>query len=224
MKKPIYKRWWAIVLGGLLLLMVIGAALSGETPTERAEREIAKLQDEKEQSKEVIKKEKQVEKQDEKEEVQEQEEKIISPSDVQWNTEDLNVIDNGNAIKAAQVLNKMESKDFEAHTALISDIQTVTKAPWKYYGQFVQIDAYVVMIQAYPPNSDVSKSLANGKECTEIVVSDEYGSNFLNFYLIGDATDFDEGEEITIIGLPCGLIEYENRLGGMTTSLVMVGR
>ncbi len=150
-------------------------------------------------------------------------EKTTSPKDVEWDTTNLYVNESTNLEKAVQILQSMSETDIENQTAIDIDITTASKKPWEYYGEFVNVSGYVSLIQAYPPNSDVSKNLGTDGTTTEIVILSEDGTSFADYFFIGDASDIAVDSYITVSGLPCGLLDVPNTMGGTYPYFVVVG-
>lgn len=203
--KPIYKKGWFIVLIIVLMIGIIGAIPGGEN--EQDETQIVNSEGVNGDNQEESQKER----------------KSISPSNVDWNTESLFTNENGNIEKAANVLNKMSQEDFEEESVVEVTISEVMKAPWKYYGNFVQLSGTVAVVQMYAPNSQEAKIIADNGDCGEVVIYDDDGI-CTNYFFIGDVSEIYEGDVITIVGLPVGQVEVETAMGGTVNNLVVVGK
>lgn len=225
-KKPIYKRVWFIVLCVVVVFAIIGAIVGDDSTTDQVATQETSSQEadtkadtETTQVAEVTES---TEKETTKAEPNKTESAVISPKDVEWSTE-LYINENGNVQKAVNVLSKMSQDDYNAHSAINADMATVIKKPWDYYGEFISLNGYVVVSQAYPAGSDVSKSLGFNGTVTELVITNEDETSNTSFFYFGDATDIADFSYVTVTGLPCGLQEVPNKVGGNFTHLVVVG-
>lgn len=105
-------------------------------------------------------------------------------------------------------------------------VETVTpaeafKTPWKYYGKIIKVTGLVAIVQEYPPGSDLYK--AAGGECGEIVLVTDDGT-YIDYLHIGSTGKTKVEDAIVLYGTPVGQVEANNKLGGKTTELVIVGK
>ena len=96
----------------------------------------------------------------------------------------------------------------------------VFKEPWKYYGKIVKITGVVAIVQDYPPGSAVTKAI--GGPASEMAIMANDGT-YIDFIMLGDSGNVKTGEEVSIYGYPVGQDNVQNKLGGTTTELVIVG-
>jgi hypothetical protein len=95
------------------------------------------------------------------------------------------------------------------------------KAPWNFYGQVVSMSGQVSIIQEYPPKHQTSK-LLGGQSASQIVLVTDDGI-ILDLFMPNTSGDIQVGHYITLYAYPVGLIEVDNRFGGKTTQLMLVG-
>ncbi len=151
------------------------------------------------------------------------EEKVVNPKDVDWDMSHVYIQESDNFQKTVDVLHRMTETDFETQSVMDIDIGTATKKPWEYYGQFVRVMGHVAYVQAYPPKSELSKLLGYDGVTTEIVIVSGEGSGYADYYFMGDASDIAVDSFVRIKGLPCGLVDAPNIMGGSNTYFVMIG-
>lgn len=144
------------------------------------------------------------------------------PTDVQWNTRDLDIATNGNILVAGKILAGMDDEKFQSRITQVF-VGSVNKSPWKYYGQVIAFPGEVAVIQEYPPQSDISNWIANGGECAEIVLVTNEGV-IVDALVIGSTGNINVGDYITVNGFPVGKVDAPNQLGGTTNELVVVGK
>ena len=96
----------------------------------------------------------------------------------------------------------------------------VVKAPWNYYGKVLQFRGEVAIVQEYPPRSDVSKLLGGAATEIILVAADD---TIVDFFITGSSGNVRVGDVVTIYGFPVGLLDVENKMGGKTTQLAVVG-
>jgi hypothetical protein len=135
-----------------------------------------------------------------------------------WNTEDLNIETNGNVSVAIDFIKELANpkQTVEAVTPTES-----FKAPWKYYGKIIKVTGLAAIVQEYPPGSDLYK--ATGGECGEIVLVTDDGT-YIDYLHIGSTGKTKVGDAVVLYGTPVGQVEADNKLGGKTTELVIVGK
>ncbi len=139
-----------------------------------------------------------------------------------WNTVDINAETNGNLLVAAEVLR--DQSPAEVMQAADSTVLPATafKSPWKFYGKPLAFTGVVGIAQAYPPGSDISQIFGGG-EVAELVLVATDGSTIIDFLLLGDSGDLNVGDMVTVYGYVVGQVEVQNKMGGQTTQLMMVG-
>lgn len=135
-----------------------------------------------------------------------------------WNTKDVNIESNGNIPIAVELLNS--SGDIKSKAEDVAPA-AVMKAPWKYYGKIVKLTGEVGIAQDYPPGSDVSKSFGGGEVGELVLMNDD--STLIDYLNVGSTGDINVGDAVVVYGYPVGLVEVDNKLGGKTTQLVIVG-
>ena len=162
-KKPIYKRVWFLVLVGIVSLIILGSMFSdGETPTERADREIAKQQADLETSTEGEEPASLPSTEGEKEQVQPEktatpEKTAVDPLTVNWNTKETDAFANGNIDKAVDLLLSMNNEDLSNLTYNDLAAKEVIKAPWNHYGQYLKISGYAIIGSLMVPGKPLQK-------------------------------------------------------------------
>lgn len=148
----------------------------------------------------------------------------MEPKPVQkseWNTNDMNVGNNGNLPYALNLAaNSLDSIKQEAAGETPS---MVFKAPFKYYGKAIKLTGLVVITQEYAPNSDVANNINSGKECGEIVFMCEDGT-YVDYMQLGDTGNIAVGDTVTVYGYTPGIVNVENKMGGTTDELLIVGK
>lgn len=135
-----------------------------------------------------------------------------------WNTTESNAQKNGNASVAVDLIKS--NSDLKSK-ATAPEASQVAKVPWNYYGQVVKITGTIDDIQEYPAGSDWSKELG-GKEAGQIVVSSDDGA-VTDMLLMGSTGNLQDGDYVSIYGYPIGVSDVDNKLGGKTTQLFIVG-
>lgn len=138
---------------------------------------------------------------------------VLAPA-ATWNMEDLEIATNGNLPVAIAALNSGLEK-LPAKVAA----EIVFKRPWDFYGKEVCFTGLVGIVQDYPPGNEISKLF--GGSVSEIVMVD--GETVIDGILKGSSGNVSIGDKATICGTPAGHVEVENRLGGKTTQLAVVG-
>ncbi|OME27735.1 hypothetical protein [Paenibacillus odorifer] len=131
-----------------------------------------------------------------------------------WNTAELDAMENGNFLLTIDMLKAIEG---EPVTPVQAKSGTVFKTPWEFYGKPVEFTVYVAIVQDYPPDSD------NGKVgiLSEIVGTTEDGTIIDVFGLVSSG-DIAVNDEITLVAYPVGHVTVENKLGGQTDQLAVV--
>ncbi len=150
---------------------------------------------------------------------QEQENKSETNQTLEWNTKDVNVESNGNLPIAVTLLNNDSDIKSKAESV---DPAAVMKAPWKYYGKIIKFTGVVGIAQEYPPGSDISDAVG-GSEVGELVITTE-DMTFIDYLHIGSTGEANVGDSVTIYGYPIGIVEVENKLGGTTQELCVIGK
>ncbi len=136
-----------------------------------------------------------------------------------WNTQDLNVETNGNIAIALRLLRSDTAK-----TATVERVSAgvVFKAPWKYYGEIIELTGEVSIAQDYPPGGSISTSLGGG-EVGELVLMADDGT-IIDYMHLGSTGAINVGDTVAVNGYCIGHVEVENKLGGTTTQLMVVGK
>lgn len=135
-----------------------------------------------------------------------------------WNFKDINVKTNGNIqVAVIKLRDYANSKD----KAIQVDVENIFKRPWEHYGKIVKISGQAVIVQDYPPEGDIAKAF--GGSAGEIVLVAGNGSTLIDFVIAGSTGNVKVGDQIAIYGYPVGLIDVQNKLGGKTTELAVVG-
>ncbi len=149
--------------------------------------------------------------------------KITDPSQIDWNTSELDSSKNGNLLKATDFLNQISQTELESMESTDILMNDVVKKPWEYYGKFINIGAFVVGVTAYPPDSDISKTYNPNGIVTELMLTTGDLSANTSFLYLGDATNFNENDFIVVTGLPCGIFSKPNAQGVEYRYLIMTG-
>lgn len=135
-----------------------------------------------------------------------------------WNTKETDIEKNGNVQVAVK---QLESAGDIKQKAEALEPSAVAKTPWNHYGKIVKMTGTIVDIAEYPIGSDWSKSLG-GKEAGQIVISTNDGT-IVDMFLVGSTGSLKNNQTVTLYGYPVGLSDVENKLGGKTTQLMIVG-
>ena len=142
------------------------------------------------------------------------------PAPTTWNKDDLNPQTNGNIAVAANLLRKNSDLNSMAIDVAPEDVM---KRPWDYYGQVIRFSGTAAVLQDYPAGSDLGKIL--GGECCEVVLSASDASVVvIDGMLLGSTKGIREGDYVTFVGYPCGIMEVPNKLGGKFSHLVVIGK
>lgn len=147
--------------------------------------------------------------------IQTQQKKNTKPT---WNKKETDASKNGNVSVAVDLI---KSNGNLKAVATSPSPSAVAKAPWNYYGKVVKIAGEICDIQEYPTGSDWSK-LLGGKEAGQIVISSDDGT-ITDMFIMGTTGDLKLNDKVTLYGYPVGLSDVDNKLGGKTTQLFIVG-
>ncbi|MEI7832215.1 MAG: hypothetical protein WCJ56_03320 [bacterium] len=139
---------------------------------------------------------------------------------VNWNTTDLNFVSNGNMELAIDVLNQQRQTRTLQLTS--PDPATVMKAPWRFYGQMIEIKGTVNSVQDYPPNSELTKKFGGG-EVNELGLLCSDNETYVDALLLGTSGDIKVGDQVTVKGLPVGQVPMKITTGGEIAGLVLIG-
>lgn len=137
-----------------------------------------------------------------------------------WNTSDLDATTNGNLLEAVTLLQTKEPNWLTSNADATAQPGLVMKTPWKFYGKPTAFQGEVGIVQAYPPGSDVGRVF--GGEVAEVVMVTDDGT-IIDFMMMGDSGSTQVGHVITVYGLVVGQVEVNNKMGGQTTQLMVVG-
>lgn len=135
-----------------------------------------------------------------------------------WNTSEPDAQKNGNVSIAVDLI---KSNGNLKSMATSPNPAEVAKAPWNYYGKVVKISGQISDIREYPVGSDWSKNLG-GKEAGQIVIGSDDGT-ITDMFVVGTTSDLKNGDNVTLYGYPVGISDVDNKLGGKTTQLFIVG-
>ena len=141
----------------------------------------------------------------------------FSPPTAKWNIKEMDASRNGNIAVAVKQLKAMGDCRGMSVSVITGD---VVKAPWNYYGKVLQFRGEVAIVQEYPPRSDVSKLLGGAAAEIILVAADD---TIVDFFITGSSGNVRVGDVVTIYGFPVGLLDVENKMGGKTTQLAVVG-
>lgn len=135
-----------------------------------------------------------------------------------WNTEDMDVSSNGNVPVAIEFIKDTANPTQAVESAAPAE---AFKAPWKYYGKIVAATGSIGIIQEYPPGSDLYNLV--GGDCGEILLATDDGT-LIDYLQIGSTGEAQVGDVVTLYGTPAGQCTVDNKLGGQTTELFVVGK
>ncbi|MGE5606054.1 MAG: hypothetical protein ACM3YE_10215 [Bacteroidota bacterium] len=142
-------------------------------------------------------------------------------TDLSWNVRDLNVQTNGNLEVASKILDVISPEVLKNQSEEPS-AANVYKAPWKYYGKKLKISGEVTLVQEYPPGSAIASAFG-GSEVGELVfVTDD--NTIVDYVLLGSTGNIIVGNRVNTYGYCTGHIEVENKFGGKTTQLMVIGK
>ena len=142
---------------------------------------------------------------------------ISQPATPIWNTSEPNVGKNGNFSIALNALRVAGNTEQGAMDCIPKD---VLKRPWDYYGKIIKISGKVGLVQDYPPSS--SESISMSGPTAQIVVLCNDGTTVYDL-VSGNSGTMRIGNTISVYGFPIGTEDVTNKLGKVTTGLVMVG-
>ncbi|MCS7460828.1 hypothetical protein N0M98_11800 [Paenibacillus doosanensis] len=142
-----------------------------------------------------------------------EEEKAKNP---QWNTKEIYADKNGNVDLAVKLLKAVEdiSTNLEKETASPA---TVMKTPWNYYGKAMSFSGEIGFVQDYPPGSNFEKMGI----LSQIVIGAEDGTP-VDLLLTIPSGSLKVGDKISILAVPVGIFDNDNKLGGKTQVLAAV--
>ncbi|MCQ6563869.1 hypothetical protein [Paenibacillus mendelii] len=132
----------------------------------------------------------------------------------EWNTAELDALENGNIHLAIDMLKAIKN---EPVTPIQATAGSVFKTPWNYYGKPVKFTLYVAIVQDYPPDSETGKI----GMLSEVVGTTEDGT-IIDVVGLVPSGDIAVGDEITIVAYPVGHVTVDNKLGGQTDQLSVV--
>lgn len=132
----------------------------------------------------------------------------------EWNTAELDAMENGNIHLAIDMLEAIKN---EPVTPIQADAGSVFKTPWNYYGKPVEFTLYVAIVQDYPPDSETGQI----GMLSEVVGTTEDGT-IIDVIGLVPSGDIAVGDEITIVAYPVGHVTVDNKLGGQTDQLSVV--
>ncbi len=136
----------------------------------------------------------------------------------EWNTKDVDAMENGNIWVAVE---QLKTKNNIRSEAINADASMVIKTPWKYYGNIIAFTGIIAAIEEYSPESDMAKNLESDS-ASDIVIETDNGIivEMMSSVSTGNLT---EGDRVTLYGYPVGRADVENTLGGSFTHLIIVG-
>ncbi len=137
---------------------------------------------------------------------------------LEWNTENLNINENGNlkvAVEKLKEINNIKSQAESVNPAILA------KRTWEFIGKVVEVSGTVTSVQDYPPKHDISNAFGTDTSCEIVFMSDD----LLFFVFFGNSSSGNKttGDAVTVYGYPAGIIEAKNRMGGKTEHIVIVG-
>lgn len=138
--------------------------------------------------------------------------------DLKWDTSDTNINNNNNMDTAVSLI---KSDGDLRSKAAITDPASVAKAPFKYYGKVIQATGEIVDIQDYAAGNDWSNNLGGDEAGQIVIVTDD--ETAIDMFVVGSTGDLKNGDIVTLYGYPIGLVDVDNKLGGKTTQLAIVG-
>lgn len=136
----------------------------------------------------------------------------------EWNTTETDIEKNDNMTTA---VNLIKSNSDLRSNATMPDPASVAKSPFKYYGKVVKITGEIGDIQEYAPGSDWSKNLG-GSDAGQIVITSDDGT-ITDMFFVGSTNNLKNGDTVSLYGYPIGLTEVDNKSGGKTIQLAVVG-
>ena len=142
---------------------------------------------------------------------------IFDPNHPVWNMRDLSTDDNGNLLTALGVLHA--NPDTTKHF-ISPQPELIKKAPWNYYGKALKITGMVAIADDSPPESEIAKAL--GGESSQIVLECSDGT-IVEMYCMKSSAGIKVGNTVSLYGLPVGVDQVPNRLGGSDPHLMLVG-
>ncbi|ARU61785.1 hypothetical protein CBW65_12670 [Tumebacillus avium] len=140
------------------------------------------------------------------------------PAAVEWNKKEIDVVDNGNIPVAVDVLKGAGDIKAQATTPAAGE---VFKAPWNHYGKVVKLTGAVAIVQEYPPESDIAAALESDSVSEMVLIAED--GTLIDFIASTSSGDVQVGSTVAVYGYPVGHVTVDNKLGGQTEQLAIVG-
>lgn len=137
---------------------------------------------------------------------------------LEWNTHDIDAMQNGNVPVAVQTV--MTNPDVRSG-AIQVEPASVAKAPWNYYGKPITLWGTVAVVQDLPPNGDMS-AILKVNNASDIVIQCNDGT-VVEIFCMKSSGTIKVGNNVRLYGYAVGVTEVENRLGGKDPHLMLVG-
>jgi hypothetical protein len=142
--------------------------------------------------------------------------------DIKWNTKDTDALANGNFQKAVKFYDSLTDADVPSIEWIVDDISQVNNAPWRYYGQMIELEGEIYEMIVYPPGSYESNLFADGEELSEFHIYYEEKDLWVILSVKG-RVDAIEGDWIHAVASPVGYIYGINAFGGEVANLLLYG-
>jgi hypothetical protein len=136
----------------------------------------------------------------------------------EWNTSDIDAIQNGNIAVAVHYIN--QNPNLRQYAATFSPA-SVAKTPYSYYGRAGVFSGVVAVVQDEPPGSDFSQAVG-GQNASDIVMETNDGT-IVEMFCMKASGYIRVGSTVNLYGYPVGVTEVPNRVGGTFTHLILVG-
>jgi hypothetical protein len=139
--------------------------------------------------------------------------------EVPWNTSDLDALANGNLARAV---------DLVASAGVPAGVEVAAgagRAPWEFLGEVHAFTGTVDRVREYTPGAPPPPWPTDRRPLGEVVLVDSADSAFMPVVCLapGGEGGLREGDRARVRGYVVGLAGTENRTGGSTTGLVLVG-
>lgn len=139
-----------------------------------------------------------------------------APITMNWNSQDLDVTKNGNALRALLFLNTNKFP-----TPASPSPSTVLSKPSKFYGQYLQFSGAIMSARSFFPQSNLETIVIGNS--SEIIIKTNDNATIIDCFLIGNNQVLTPGSTITVYGYSPGIRYMQNAQGRVTTQLALIG-
>jgi len=144
--------------------------------------------------------------------------KIHNVTTPEWDVENMDAMKNGNIDRAIAKLNEIGDIREKAETV---SLEQLNRRLWDYIGKPVKAEGYVVYANDYPSTHAISK-MFNVQTSAEIQFATEE-LLFCSFISNTPSGALRQNDHVTVYGIPVGKASGENKMGGTSEHIVIVG-